>query len=246
MAKCSSLGRGEARFKRKLEKAKEKISKLKARIQELEATVEERDNKVLRTAKASKKKCESVSMLDVNKSSNTSPIRKPSPEIQIPRFTSSVINLDEDEDLITELSGVKKNEKKYEFINYGKGDEKVIGHVEVVDCEIITGKNMFKEPKHGYKIPEVRTTASNEGKDTRLCTPNDKPNTSTSRPGPENYTPSGSPSVEKDVGLSLKSIKQASSLLHDKKEVSSTVPITQPGNSLWRSKIIICKFSCSI
>ncbi|KAL8153054.1 LOW QUALITY PROTEIN: hypothetical protein V2J09_010814 [Rumex salicifolius] len=214
MAKCSSLGRGEACFERKLEKAKEKIYKLKARIQELEATVEERDNKVLRNAKASKKKCESVSMLDVNKSSNTSPIRKPSPEIQIPRFTSSVINLDEDEDLITSYL---KNEEKYEFINYGKGDEKVIGHVEVVDCEIITGENMFKEPKHGYKIPEVRTTASNEGKDTRLCTPNDKPNTSTSRPGPENYTPSGSPSVEKDVGLSLKSIKQASSQLHDKK-----------------------------
>ncbi|XP_047319256.1 uncharacterized protein LOC124922575 isoform X2 [Impatiens glandulifera] len=55
MAKCNTLGRGEASSLKKLEKSKEKIKKMKARIQELEMTVEVKENDVLRSLKASKK-----------------------------------------------------------------------------------------------------------------------------------------------------------------------------------------------
>ncbi|PIN20176.1 putative E3 ubiquitin ligase [Handroanthus impetiginosus] len=51
MAKCNSLGRGEARCLRKLEKAKETINKLKLRVQELETAVEIKDNEALRLLK---------------------------------------------------------------------------------------------------------------------------------------------------------------------------------------------------
>ncbi|KAK7274305.1 hypothetical protein RIF29_15388 [Crotalaria pallida] len=44
MAKCNVLGRGEARYSKKLEKAKDKIVKLKARVQELEAAAEVKEN----------------------------------------------------------------------------------------------------------------------------------------------------------------------------------------------------------
>ncbi|KAK6920071.1 Zinc finger, RING-type [Dillenia turbinata] len=55
MAKCNLLGRGEARFAKKHEKAKEKIHKLKTRIQELETSIEAKENEVLRALKASNK-----------------------------------------------------------------------------------------------------------------------------------------------------------------------------------------------
>ncbi|EPS64108.1 hypothetical protein M569_10675 [Genlisea aurea] len=48
MAKCSVLGRGEARCRQKLEKANEKIRKLKMTVQELEAAIEVTDNAALR------------------------------------------------------------------------------------------------------------------------------------------------------------------------------------------------------
>ncbi|MED6195129.1 hypothetical protein PIB30_035055 [Stylosanthes scabra] len=57
-AKCNHLEKGEARYSRKLEKAKEKILKLKARVQELETAAEVRENQYLKSLKASKmKKC---------------------------------------------------------------------------------------------------------------------------------------------------------------------------------------------
>ncbi|XP_010422787.1 PREDICTED: E3 ubiquitin-protein ligase TRAIP-like [Camelina sativa] len=54
LAKCSQLGRGEARSSEKLEKALEKIDMLKKRMRELELITEERDNRALRNIKASK------------------------------------------------------------------------------------------------------------------------------------------------------------------------------------------------
>ncbi|KAG7013762.1 hypothetical protein SDJN02_23929 [Cucurbita argyrosperma subsp. argyrosperma] len=55
MAKCNLLGRGEARYCKKLEKAKEKINKLKVRVQELEKSIEDKDNEALRGLKEAKK-----------------------------------------------------------------------------------------------------------------------------------------------------------------------------------------------
>ncbi|XP_028769312.1 E3 ubiquitin-protein ligase TRAIP isoform X2 [Neltuma alba] len=55
MTKCNILGRAEARYSRKLEKAKEKVKKLKERIQELETAAEVKENEILRSLKVSKK-----------------------------------------------------------------------------------------------------------------------------------------------------------------------------------------------
>ncbi|EEF50586.1 protein binding protein, putative [Ricinus communis] len=71
MSKCNQLGRGEARYCKKLEKAKEKISKLKTRIQELEMTVEVKDNEALKALKASKKvHCKEVTLNGANDNSS--------------------------------------------------------------------------------------------------------------------------------------------------------------------------------
>ncbi|KAI4303386.1 hypothetical protein MLD38_039026 [Melastoma candidum] len=53
MAKCNTLGRGEARSSKKLDKMQEKISKLKLRVQELETAIEAKDNQALRALKDS-------------------------------------------------------------------------------------------------------------------------------------------------------------------------------------------------
>ncbi|KAI4355143.1 hypothetical protein L6164_003943 [Bauhinia variegata] len=55
ITKCNLLGRGEARYGKKLEKAREKINKLKARVQELETAAEVRENDALRSLTNSKK-----------------------------------------------------------------------------------------------------------------------------------------------------------------------------------------------
>ncbi|CAJ1947868.1 unnamed protein product, partial [Sphenostylis stenocarpa] len=54
MAKCNVLRRGEARYSKKLDKAKEKIAKLKARVQELETLAEAKENEYLMSLKLSK------------------------------------------------------------------------------------------------------------------------------------------------------------------------------------------------
>ncbi|CAI9292128.1 unnamed protein product [Lactuca saligna] len=54
IAKCNTLGRDEARARKKLEKAKEKLEKLNTRIQEMETSSEIKDNELLRSLKASK------------------------------------------------------------------------------------------------------------------------------------------------------------------------------------------------
>ncbi|CAA0820744.1 RING/U-box superfamily protein [Striga hermonthica] len=51
MAKCTMLGRGEARCLQKLEKANDKIKKLKLRVQEVEAALEFKENEGLRVLK---------------------------------------------------------------------------------------------------------------------------------------------------------------------------------------------------
>ncbi|GER57415.1 RING/U-box superfamily protein [Striga asiatica] len=51
MAKCTMLGRGEARCLQKLEKANDKIKKLKLRLQEVEAALEFKENEDLRVLK---------------------------------------------------------------------------------------------------------------------------------------------------------------------------------------------------
>ncbi|KAL5062336.1 hypothetical protein RYX36_024073 [Vicia faba] len=54
MAKCNLLGRGEARYSKKLEKAKEKINKMKVRVQELATVLEVKENEYLKLLKVSK------------------------------------------------------------------------------------------------------------------------------------------------------------------------------------------------
>ncbi|KAK9749450.1 hypothetical protein RND81_02G126600 [Saponaria officinalis] len=106
MAKCNSLGRGEARYHRKLEKAKDKIVKLKLSVQDLEKIIEARDAEVLRL-KAFKISVNDVPIL--NRSTNSSSILKNSFFSKKGQFSSSVVNLDDDEDDIP-IKAVKSGE----------------------------------------------------------------------------------------------------------------------------------------
>ncbi|KAK2406938.1 RING/U-box superfamily protein [Trifolium repens] len=54
MAKCNVPGRGEAHYRKKLEKAKEKITKTKARLQEMATTMEAKENGYLKQLKVAK------------------------------------------------------------------------------------------------------------------------------------------------------------------------------------------------
>jgi TRAF-interacting protein len=77
MAKCNSLGRGEARSTGKLDKAEEKIKKLKSRVQELEKAVEVKDNEILRALKPSKKSHQNLNSPPVVNSLHEDPVKEP-------------------------------------------------------------------------------------------------------------------------------------------------------------------------
>ncbi|KAK7389896.1 hypothetical protein VNO78_25193 [Psophocarpus tetragonolobus] len=74
MAKCNILGRGEARYSKKLDKAKEKIAKLKGRVHELETLTETKENEYLMSLKLSKK-TKSSKNLDNNINSDSDALR---------------------------------------------------------------------------------------------------------------------------------------------------------------------------
>ncbi|KOM57267.1 hypothetical protein LR48_Vigan11g029900 [Vigna angularis] len=94
MAKCNVLGRGEARYSKKLEKAKEKISKLKARILELETLAEAKENEYLMSLKLSKRTKISKNLennyTDSDACASKFSVEKPSKQISTPK---SGINL---------------------------------------------------------------------------------------------------------------------------------------------------------
>ncbi|XP_050235586.1 uncharacterized protein LOC126685702 [Mercurialis annua] len=93
MAKCNQHGRGEARYCKKLEKAKEKISKLKTKIQELEMIVEVKENEALRALKVSKKiHRKEVNLNGIDGNSNASPSAHFPSEVK--KHPQSVVKLD--------------------------------------------------------------------------------------------------------------------------------------------------------
>ncbi|KMT20407.1 hypothetical protein BVRB_1g004030 [Beta vulgaris subsp. vulgaris] len=135
MAKCNSLGRGEARSTRKLEKAKEKILKLKNRVQELETGIEAKENEVLRSLKASKNiNCNDVTLPSANKSKNPSSVFMRSPIEQKSQSPTSVIDLDEEE---TDNPFMVKETSKSDATAKCKGDGRTLQHKEVKDYDYL-------------------------------------------------------------------------------------------------------------
>ncbi|KAL2892113.1 E3 ubiquitin-protein ligase RNF5 [Bienertia sinuspersici] len=133
MAKCNSLGRGEARSLKKLEKANDKIVKLKTRVQELETAIEEKDNELLRSLKASKKRnCDDVP--SVNKLTNSSSGFKNSLIEEKGQSPTSVIDLDEEGK--DDPFPVKEN-TNHATVKF-KGDSRTLQHKETryYDCII--------------------------------------------------------------------------------------------------------------
>ncbi|ESW07131.1 hypothetical protein PHAVU_010G104100 [Phaseolus vulgaris] len=94
MAKCNVLGRGEARYSKKLEKAKEKITKLKAKVQELETLAEAKENEYQMSLKLSKRTKSSKNFekkyTDSDATASKFPVEKPGKQISAPK---SGINL---------------------------------------------------------------------------------------------------------------------------------------------------------
>ncbi|KAK4593846.1 hypothetical protein RGQ29_017789 [Quercus rubra] len=126
MAKCNLLGRGEARFGKKLEKAKEKINRLKTRLQELETALEVKDNEVLRSLKASKKSSSKrviQNAVNCNSSSNPLPANNFPSEDQEKQLSGSKLTSDQTGSLTSNPLCSRKLEK-FSFTSHMKSNKK--------------------------------------------------------------------------------------------------------------------------
>ncbi|XP_057454692.1 uncharacterized protein LOC130746161 isoform X2 [Lotus japonicus] len=143
MAKCNVLGRGEARYSKKHEKAKEKIIKLKARVHELERAAEVKENEYLMSLKVSKKTKSSKKGYE-NSTNSDSDV-----------FTAGKFSLDEQSKQIsTPKSGIdltaksgsnylqslkiqNSNSTKNEAVNISNGSKTTLSMDEDIDCILI-------------------------------------------------------------------------------------------------------------
>ncbi|XP_021850473.1 uncharacterized protein [Spinacia oleracea] len=232
MAKCNSLGRGEARSLRKLEKAKEKIVKLKTRVQELEIAVETKDNELLRSIKPSKKKhSDDVTLPSVNKSTEPSSVFKHSTVEQKGKSPTSVIDLDE-EDSVNPFV-VKGTNIKDDTVNF-------IGH---------GGTLPHKEVRHyDYLIhdeDEPQKADSSKDRYDQKCKSSEPVNCANKEDWmhqPDNqFGLFGSAGIRNEMlndhlatkeasGLLLRDIKQVQPSFTSNAETSSPIPLAEPGD----------------
>lgn len=219
MIKCNSLGRGEARSVRKLEKAKEKIIKLKARVEELETAIEAKDNEVLRSLKASKKRRSiDVPMPSVTTSTNPTPAFKCSAVEEKGQCPPSVINLDEDGNGYP--FEVKETNKDDSNLDKFKDGKKAIQHKELSHFDCLTD-----DEGQARKCETVDTSSKAHNikkgfhQDCSL------------RPGDLDTRETNDCSFMKETpGLLLKDIRQVQSSLQTKAETSSPILLAEPGD----------------
>ncbi|KAH9625220.1 hypothetical protein KSS87_019916 [Heliosperma pusillum] len=217
MAKCNSLGRGEARFQRKLEKAKEKIVKLKINIQGLESTIEAKDNEVLRLLKTSNtRSCNDVPIS--NKSTNSSSTLKHISLEEKRQFSSPVINLDDDED----TSPFKANKTGKDDTNVSKfhGDGRSIQGRETTHYEC------FVDDEFEIHKPTASDTCTNFLSSTEKSHPKFGEPAST---GLRNDLVNECSTSKETAKLNLQDIRQVQPSVHTKPAASSFIPLVEPG-----------------
>ncbi|XP_052192107.1 uncharacterized protein LOC127801222 [Diospyros lotus] len=236
MAKCNVLGRGEARYLRKLEKTKEKMKKLKIRIQELETSVELRDNEVLRALKVSKKATWGGATLgDVNEHIDYAFEEPTGQKINLNQTKSKTNNIN-----CTKLEKPKpcKADKSTACLDKGIGSFHLM---DVETPEIITSIPDISQPCSKVEISEdlsVWTSClsrkegdsdtKNEAVANGLCVKDGVLNSMTGKKG--DILNASSDAMDDEMVLLLDDIKQVPSFLPVRKETQSPVPIAQPGD----------------
>ncbi|KAK7349482.1 hypothetical protein VNO77_06884 [Canavalia gladiata] len=138
MAKCNVLGRGEARYSKKLEKAKEKITKLKARVQELETSAEVKENEYLMSMKHSKKR-KYLKNLENNINSDSDvltackfSLKEQSKQISTPKSGMDLTACD-DSKFLQSLKIESSNATKYKSVNITNESKTTLSHDKETD-----------------------------------------------------------------------------------------------------------------
>lgn len=165
MAKCNLLGRGEARYSKKLEKAKEKIIKLKERVQELETAAEVKENEYLMNLKVSKKPKFSKTLessinsnSDVLAASNLS-LKEQRKQISTPKYGKG-LTVNNDSKSLQSLSIENSNATENKAANFGSGGKTTLSFDKDGDCILIDDyaseftKALPEDPKHNCKDQE--------------------------------------------------------------------------------------------
>uniref|UniRef100_A0A803KZF1 RING-type domain-containing protein n=1 Tax=Chenopodium quinoa TaxID=63459 RepID=A0A803KZF1_CHEQI len=199
---------------RKLEKAKEKIVKLKTRVQELELAIEAKDNEILRSLKASKKRnCNDVIMPSVSKSTEPSYAFKHPTVERKGKSPTSVINLDGEENddpfVVKETNRddctfpCKDELQKLKTVDsHSKADNQKSKSLGFVDCD--SNEDWMQQPDHQFGLScsaGLRNEVLNDHSATK--------------------------------GLLLQDIRQVQPSFNSKADTTAPIPLAEPG--MWRS-----------
>ncbi|XP_021748741.1 E3 ubiquitin-protein ligase TRAIP-like [Chenopodium quinoa] len=211
MAKCNSFCREKAHSLRKLEKAKEKIVKLKTRVQELELAIEAKDNEILRSLKASKKRnCNDVIMPSVSKSTEPSYAFKHPTVERKGKSPTSVINLDGEENddpfVVKETNRddctfpCKDELQKLKTVDsHSKADNQKSKSLGFVDCD--SNEDWMQQPDHQFGLScsaGLRNEVLNDHSATK--------------------------------GLLLQDIRQVQPSFNSKADTTAPIPLAEPGD----------------
>ncbi|GAB2271754.1 hypothetical protein Dimus_006584 [Dionaea muscipula] len=239
MAKCNSLGRGEARSVRKLEKAKAKVTKLKARVKELELAIEAKDNEVLRMLKASKKTTGVDVAMSSDKTSNSSICKHPSDK-QNENANVTIINLDEERDSDVNILGVKGNTDELSNVNAvqdynsGIGDEHMNIFHHHLRAENVSEQSKVlnrNSPQDGARRNLAGFDACSDDKLTR---PNNQEVSNSRR---DTFDGTNVCSVAEATSLHLEDIRQVPPSLHSKTDASSPLLLSEPGDGCFAGSL---------
>ncbi|KAK2406979.1 RING/U-box superfamily protein [Trifolium repens] len=168
MAKCNVLGRGEAHYRKKLDKAKEKITKAKARLQEMAATMEAKENeylKQLKVAKNTENRINSNSdVLTANKVSS----KEQNIQSTTPKYGMDLSKKDNNktlQSLKTENSKATKNKD----VNISNASKPTLSRNEEIDCIIIDEDDYNDREKVDQGMPETAPSTTTKTSLQGIC-----------------------------------------------------------------------------
>ncbi|OIW02004.1 hypothetical protein TanjilG_11597 [Lupinus angustifolius] len=242
MAKCNLLGRGEARYSKKLEKAKEKIAKLKAKVQELETAAEVKENEYLMSHKhKASKKAKSSKTLENSVNSNPDVLaaseyssKEQMKQISTPQ-SGKDLTLNNNSKSVQSLNIENSDAAKNKAANFGNGSETTLSvdkerEVISIDDDSAFTKPLPEHPKLDCKdqdmddvalrkATQAKPEAAMQGKcnlaeSSRIDIDIEIPNTS-------------SGVMDEDVTL-LYNVKQAEPMINIRKE--SPLTLSSPGD----------------
>ncbi|XP_024627731.1 E3 ubiquitin-protein ligase trul-1 isoform X1 [Medicago truncatula] len=145
MTKCNLLGRGEARYSKKLEKANEKIIKLKARLQELETTMEVKENEYLKHLKVAKNIENKINSNSDVLMANTFSSKEQNKQSTTPK-SGMDLNKNDNNKSLQSLKIENSKTAKNKDVNISNRRKTTLSLDEDIDC-IIIDEEEYKEPE---------------------------------------------------------------------------------------------------